>query len=71
MVADHGKVGHFEPAADVVEELPLIFGRVLDVVTNELNEIGPDQRVGLVNDPVGGPNVFQARAPSDASLRAR
>ena len=60
VIADHRKLWHLEAATDVVEKLPLLFGRILDIVPDELNEIGPYQGVGLVDNPAGGLDVFEA-----------
>ena len=60
MVADQGEVGDRQPAAEVVEEAELGLGRVLDVVADELDEVGPDQAVDLVDHPVGDPMILQA-----------
>jgi hypothetical protein len=68
--ADHGEVGDFEPAADLVEESELRPGRMLDVVPDELDEIRPDQPVDVVHNPEGGPGVVevglgQVQVPGD------
>ena len=59
VVADHGEVGHLEPAADFVEEAELGLGRVLDVVPDELDEIRPDQAVDFIHHPVRDPHVIE------------
>ena len=59
VVADHGEVGHFEPAADVVKEAELGLARVLDVVPDELDEVRPDQAVDFTDHPVRNPHVFE------------
>ena len=43
VVADQREMRHVQPAANLVEEPELIFGRILDVVADELDEVGPDQ----------------------------
>ncbi len=52
MVADQGEVGDLETTVDVPEEAELGFGRVLNVITYELNEVGSDQAIDLADSPV-------------------
>lgn len=59
VVAHEGEVGHLEPPAKLVEEAELRLGRVLDVVADELDEVGANPRVNLVDDPVRGPVVIE------------
>ena len=69
VVADDGKVRHFESLTNFVEELPLFVTCILNVIPDELNQIGPNQVVGLVDDPACDRDVFDVPARSDANLR--
>jgi hypothetical protein len=59
MIADQGEVRDLQTAAEVVEDAELLLRRVLDVVSDELDEIRPDQLVHLTGHPERDAMVLQ------------
>lgn len=52
-------MGHFQVTAQLIKQAELRLGCGLDVVVDELNEVGLDPLVGLVNHPPGDANVVE------------
>ena len=71
VVADKRKMRHVEPAADLIEELKLFLGGVLDVVTDELNKVGSYRAYSHRRQRDGPREHCQGPAPSDAGLPER
>jgi hypothetical protein len=51
VIAYQGVPRHFEPGGQAVEKKEFIVGAILNVIADELNEIGPDQIVSLFDAP--------------------